>query len=96
MSQIFGLVKNLRYLYKINQASKRTMSSTNEIKMLHEVIAQLTKENKKLKQENEMLEGYCNEWSHSNHIYEQQQQKFEIFIQDKPSIQKNYRHITTK
>ena len=26
----------------------------------------------------------------------QQQKKFEIFIQDKSSIQKNYRHITTK
>jgi DNA repair exonuclease SbcCD ATPase subunit len=33
--------------------------------------------NEKLKEENEMLEGYCNEWSGSNHIYEQQQQKLE-------------------
>ncbi len=37
----------------------------------------LIEENTALKKENEMLEGYCNEWSGSNHIYEQQQQKLE-------------------
>ena len=82
MSQIFGLVKNLRYLYKINQASKRTMSSTYEIKMLYESIARLTKENIELKQENKMLEGLNNEWCHSNHIYEQQEQKLEKEIKE--------------
>ncbi len=37
----------------------------------------LIEENIALKKENKMLEGYNNEWCHSNHIYEQQQQKLE-------------------
>jgi cell division protein FtsB len=73
------------------------MSSTYEIKMLYDAIAHLTKENIKLKQENEMLEGLCNEWSGSNHIYEQEQQKLEKEIKElKEEIDKFTYTPTTK